>query len=582
MNKLVIIGIDSMSPEIFEKLSSKMPNFSKLHFAKLKTTIPPETPVAWSAACTGCNPGKYGIFDFISRNVQTYSPKLNLAEEKKSLINTEYQCSMKGTPFWRILSEKNIPVVVLRWPVTFPSEKINGRMLSGLGVVDLKGMLNSYSFYTNEDENNSEGKEKVIKVEIKNNFIETYISGPLVYKQGELTAVKIPMFLTIKDEELKININGEEYFLKTKSWSDFIRVKFKVSMFRTVYGIFNLYLESLRPFRMYMSSIQIDPENQVFPITYPENYGKILVENIGLFHTLGMPEDTKAVTEKKLETSVFLEQINQIETEREKMFWYEFENFKKGVFSFVFDAGDRLTHIFWNNEGVLTPEIEKYYLNKDKFLGKIIERLDDKTRLIVFSDHGFSNFTKQVSINKWLIEKGYMECDYSKNNSLLKFVNWKKTKAYALGFTSVYLNLIGREKEGCVSEEEKEDLLEELKKNLLKLKDGEVNVLTNVYKSTDVYKGEYLNLAPDLILGFAPGYRMSNKSVIGELDDEIIFNNTSEWKGDHLIDSTHVPGVLFTNFKINKENPEIIDIAPTILKMFGVSIPENIDGSSLV
>jgi predicted AlkP superfamily phosphohydrolase/phosphomutase len=584
--KVLVIGIDAMDPKIVEAIIEKLPNFKRLEYARLETTTPPETPVAWSAASTGSNPGRYGIFDFMRRDTESYLPKLNLAIEKPGVVKTEYQCAMMGTPFWRVLTKKGIPSTVIRWPVTFPPEPVKGRMLSGLGVVDLKSMLNSYSFYTDELLQDSEGKEKVIQVKVNDNVIETYISGLLIRKKKGVQDLRVPMRITLKEDGVVVNVNDTEYSLKPKQWSRMIRVKFKIYVSMEVYGICNLYLESIKPFRMYMSSVQIDPENQFLPITYPKEYGNELVNSIGLFYTLGMPEDTKVVTENKLNESVFLEQIGQIEKEREKMFWYEFERFKEGAYAFVFDAGDRLQHIFWKevkqgNKLDIPKEIEDYYIKKDRFIGEVMSRLDEDTKLIVLSDHGFSTFKRQVNINSWLVEEGYMRVT-KREGSLFKFVDWDNTKAYSLGFTSLYLNLKGREGKGIVEEKEKEGLIDEIITKLGKIKDGNKPVFTSVCKGLDIYHGEYTTLAPDIVLGFAPGYRMAWKSAIGQLDDEVIFDNQDKWRADHLIDRSHVPGVLFTNFKINKKNPSIIDIAPTVLKMFDVEIPEGVDGESLV
>jgi len=595
-NKVLIIGIDAMDPRIVNKLIDKLPNFKKLNFAKLQTTIPPETPVAWSAACTGCNPGKYGIFDFINRDLKTYKPRLNLATEKPGIIKSEYVCAMKGEPFWRVLSDNKIKTSVIRWPVTFPPEKITGRMLSGLGVVDIKGMLNSYSFYT-DDTNlmEGEGKEKVVSVEIKEGIIDTYLSGPLIRKGGEIKDARIDMKIEVDDEkkEILVKIGEDKHVVKEKNWSDIIRAKFKLYLFAEAYGVFDFYLDSIKPFRMYMSSVQIDPCNQITNITYPKEYGKELVDNIGLFYTLGMTEDTKAVTEGKISTQVLFEQIKKIEEQREKMFWYEFDK-ENDCFAFVFDAGDRLKHIFWkrqdlSGENIDVPkEIEEYYIEKDKFIGEVLEKIDENMKVIVMSDHGFGNFNKQVNINSWLVKEGYMksseELDLdSKENSLFNFVKWPETKAYSLGFTSVYLNLKSREGEGIVSDDEKDKLVDEIVMKLKELKDSDnkKNVFTNVYKGKEVYSGKHSSLSPDIVVGFNQGYRMSWKNAVGALDKEIISDNEEEWKGDHLIDRSHVPGVLFTNFKINKENPSIMDICPTVLGFFDLEGKE-IDGESLI
>ncbi|MBD3202772.1 hypothetical protein GF327_00625, partial [Candidatus Woesearchaeota archaeon] len=501
-------------------------------------------------------------------------PSLNLTNEKKGIIKTTYTTSNKGKPFWKTLSENNIPCTVVRWPVTFPAEKINGRMLSGLGVVDIKGMLNSYSFYTDE---NIEG-DNVVNVKKTGQKIITYISGPMIRKKGELKDIRVDMEIECFDDYAKIMFDGQEIKLKKGKWSEMLRIEFKIYIMK-IKGIFKLHLESFSPFKMYMTSIQIDPKDPVHQISYPKDYAKELADNISLYYTLGMPADTKAVKQGNLSKKVFLEQVKEIENEREKMFWFEFERFNKGVFAFVFDSGDRLKHIFWDNESEKIPdEIKEYYLDKDRFIGEIIKKIDDGTKLIILSDHGFSDFTKKVNINNWLIEKGYMKTN-QKQGSLLRFVDWEKTKAYSYGFTSIYLNLKTREKQGIV--ENKNKVADSIIKDLNELKDKDKKVLTDVYKGEEIYSGEFNDDAPDIVLGFNRGYRMSDKSAIGELDEKVITENTDEWSGDHLMDRSHVPGVLFTNFNIKKKNPELIDIAPTILKLSSISA-DNMDGEELL
>ncbi len=591
--KVILIGIDALDPRIMEKLmgEGKLPNFKRLaemgSYSRLETTIPPETPVAWSAAATGSNPGKYGIFDFIRRDPTTYFLHLSLTNERKTPFGTKYESAMKGLPFWRITSEHGIGTVVIRWPVTFPPEKIKGRMLSGLGVVDIRGFLNSYSFYTTKD---IEGGEvgRVVKVKEENGTIKTNLFGPMVRKGGEVVDSTSPMKIRLYEDHVLIEVSGSEYEVKVNEWSDWIRVKFRVDFLTEVYGIFKVYLLSLSPFEMYVTSIQIDPENPIVDITYPREYGKELVKEIGLFYTLGMPEDTKAVTEERLGRSTFFQQVKEIERERERMFWHEFERFKDGVFAFAFDSNDRLQHIFWE-EGEIPEEVEWYYRGKDALLGKVLDRIGNDTYLMIFSDHGFTSFERAVNINTWLVKNGYMsltknlsEITEDDPGSLFKYVDWERTKAYSLGFTSIYLNLKGREGKGIV--EEKERLVEEIMEKLKRLTDPKTGrrVIGNLYKGGEVYEGEYAKEAPDIIIGFNPGYRMSWQSAMGGVTPWIIKDNEEEWKGDHLIDRNHVPGVLFTNFKIRKQNPSIMDIAPTVLSLLGLEIPKSMDGESLV
>ncbi len=601
--KVVIIGIDAFDPKVMDKLmgEGRLPNFKRLgetgSYSRLETTMPPETPVAWSAAATGSNPGKYGLYDFISRNPETYTPQLNLAHEKQGPFGTQYESSLKGVPFWRITSDAGISTTVIRWPVTFPPEKVKGRMLSGLGVVDIKGFLNSYRFYTTESISpESEGSDKVVKVSKEGNMIRTKLSGPVVRKGSDLVDVEVPMDIEVNKDSATITIDNAKYPVKTKGWSGWIRVKFKAGFMRDVYGVFKVYLLSTEPdFNMYATSVQIDPENPVVDMSYPKDYAKELAGKIGLFYTLGMPEDTKAVTEGRIGKQVFLEQINQIEEEREKMFWHEFGRFNEGVLAFGFDSSDRLQHMFWTNKVLsnaspdfsVPQEIEDYYVKKDSFLGKVMDRVDNDTVLIIFSDHGFNSFERAVSINTWLVENGYMviaqEPDESHSGELFEYVDWSKTKAYSLGFTSLYINMRGREGEGIVGEKDKEALVSEIINKLENLTDKKTGkkAIAHAYAAKDIYKGEYMESSPDIVIGFEQGYRMSWQNAVGGLAPEVFMDNKEEWAGDHLIDRQYVPGILFTNFKVSKENPALADLAPTVLSFLGIKPPEAMDGENL-
>ena len=603
--KVLVIGIDAMDPRIVENLmvEGKLPNFEKLKkmgtYARLKTTIPPETPVAWSAAATGSNPGKYGIFDFLGRNKKTYEPKLNLAKRKEGLLGTSYQSAMKGKPFWRITSEQGIETTVIRWPLTFPPERVNGRMLSGLGVPDIRGFLNSYSFYTEGDEEEKPGDTgRVVKVKREGKKIETYLYGPFVRSGNEVREAKTPMRIMLFDDYITIETGEKKYEVREKGWSEWARMKFTVDFLREVYGIFKVYLFSMSPLRMYVTSVQIDPENPVVDITYPKDYGRELAKEIGLFYTLGIPEDTKAVTEGRMEKRIFLEQIGEIEKERERMFWHEFGRFKSGVYAFGFDSNDRLQHIFWGERALekegdeieIPKEVEDYYMGKDRFLGKLLEKMDNETHLIIFSDHGFTSFEKAVTINTWLVKNGYMVLTKNiseitnKSNGLFRYVDWNRTKAYSLGFASIYINLKGREGKGIVKGGEKGKLIDEIMGKLSGLSDPENGnkVIAKLYKGEEVYSGPYAEESPDIVVGFRPGYRMSWQNAVGGVTEWVVKANDNEWKGDHLVERDYVPGVLFTNFKIRKQNPDIMDIAPTVLSLIGLEVPREMDGESLV
>lgn len=153
-----------------------------------------------------------------------------------------------------------------------------------------------------------------------------------------------------------------------------------------------------------------------------------------------------------------------------------------------------------------------------------------------------------------------------------------------MGFAGIYINLKGREGKGIVEEAEKEEIVSYIIKKLEDFNDPKNNqkVITRAYKREEIYHGNYVKDAPDIVIGFEPGYRMSWQSAIGGLTSESVIDNLKRWNGDHMVDPSHVPGVLFTNFKINNENPSLLDIAPTVLDILKIEIPEETDGMSLL
>jgi predicted AlkP superfamily phosphohydrolase/phosphomutase len=161
-------------------------------------------------------------------------------------------------------------------------------------------------------------------------------------------------------------------------------------------------------------------------------------------------------------------------------------------------------------------------------------------------------------------------------------VDWSQTKAYAVGLGQIYFNLKGREAKGIVSAgEEYRKLQEEIRARLLPLADPETGerVFADVYRRDDIYKGEYLQMAPDLQVGFLDGYRVGWQDTTGGIRRAVIENNNKKWSGDHCATATEIShGVFFSNRKIATEGPHIMDIAPSVLKALEAPVPADYDG----
>ena len=174
-------------------------------------------------------------------------------------------------------------------------------------------------------------------------------------------------------------------------------------------------------------------------------------------------------------------------------------------------------------------------------------------RLIVLSDHGFNSFRCAVHLNRWLAEEGYLALKPGapSSQSLFTNVDWTKSKAFALGLNGIFLNLSGREALGIVGPDAADALKRELSEKLKRWRDphtGEPVVLTG-YDGDQVYQGGRTADAPDLVIGYARGYHASGQTALGGVPDLLVEDNTRKWSGDHCIEPSLVPGVLFTSFE---------------------------------
>jgi predicted AlkP superfamily phosphohydrolase/phosphomutase len=217
--------------------------------------------------------------------------------------------------------------------------------------------------------------------------------------------------------------------------------------------------------------------------------------------------------------------------------------------------------------------------------------------LMIVSDHGFHSWRKAVNLNTWLVENGYMVLmgqqpgakkldDLFGGGEFWENVDWTHTRAYAMGLGQIYFNLRGREGQGIVSTgQEYLQLADELSNRLMGSlvdPDTKKRIIRHVYKRDDVYSGDFLGNAPDLQLGFEDGYRVSWQTTLGGSPQGLMYANVDKWSGDHCgFDPEITSGVLLSSRPLSAASPRIIDIAPTVLKFFGVPIPKSIDGKPL-
>jgi len=619
VKKFVILGLDGMDYALTEKLlaEGKLPNLAKLRdqgcFKPLATTIPTISPVAWSTFQTGSNPGKHNIFDFLTRDKHSYLPRLSSVDirgPRRKITLGKYQFPLgkadirllrKGKPFWITLGEQGIFSSIIRVPITFPPEKFRGVQLSGMCVPDIRGTQGMFSFYSTEkngDREHTSGEN--FRVVRNGNRIKTELVGSTNPLRKDGSVLRCPFEVVIRDENsADIRIGGDSYRLKKGVYTEWIKVSFKAAPGIKVQGISKFLLQSTTPeFKLYVTPINIDPEKPAMPVSQPVIYSTYLARRQGPFATLGLAEDSWALNEKVLIDDNFLQQCIETDREREKMFFDALDKVRHGLCVCVFDGTDRIQHTFWRDIDEGHPAsrqrgqrpqrnvIEELYQRMDALVGETVAKCKGKdTILMIISDHGFNTFRYGVDLNRWLEENGYLKVkDGARGKKHLEGIDWSQTRAFAIGLAGIFLNLKGRESQGIVDAgAEAAQLRKEIAGKLVELNDAEhgQKAIKAVYNAMEVYRGPYKNEAPDLIVGYNRGYRASWETAIGQVTDKIFHNNTKAWSGDHCIDHSLVPGVLFCSRAISTERPSLMDIGPTVLDMFGVEIPKYMDGQPL-
>jgi len=615
--KVIVIGFDGMDPKILSRLmeEGKLPNFKKLaeegDFKELGTSMPPQSPVAWSDFITGMNPGGHGIFDFIHREPGTMFPYLSTSRAEPPektvtvgkwvipLSSGKVSLLRRGKAFWEYLTDEGIKSTVFRVPANFPTVEDGARQLSGMGTPDMQGTYGTYSYYTDEkiDRGIKLSGGKAFRAKVRANRVAASLPGPPNTFLNDAPQSKVDFVVYIDPENpvAKIDIQGKEIILKEGEWSDWVKIDYEmVPYLQSASGIVRFYLKEIRPgFKLYVTPVNIDPSAPALPISSPEDYSEDIAEEIGLYYTQGIPEDSKALSENILADGEFLQQTDIVFGEETDMLELELGRFHSGLLFFYIGRVDQLSHMFWRTMDPKHPAyepssemravIENAYVEMDAVLGRVLGVVDDNTTLIVLSDHGFAPFYRAFNLNSWLAREGYVTLTDDTESEFFQNVDWKGTKAYGVGFNGLYLNMKGREAGGIVTEEERDALLGEITEKLLDVKDPKngKQVITKIYRAEDIYSGPFLEDAPDLVIGYNSGYRASWETVLGSFPKEIMRDNKQKWSGDHLIEADLVPGILLSNKKIAAEHPTLRDLAPTILGEFGIGKQEGMTGSSV-
>ncbi len=683
-------------------------------FAPLRPTNPPQTPVSWSSFATGTHPGKTEIFDFLSRKPDSYLPDFAMMTESRRpfafgdrngavfgalfalggafagfaaallararwavragaallagaalgvpggvvaarFLPAEVPTAVnnrKGRTMWELASEGGHKVQVIRVPATFPAEPLaEGRMLSGLGVPDMRGRVGTPTLYTSDPlfrpgSGDNEFSLELMRLPARRGAIESRVVGPYnkpfydfvvaratrhiqdrrereeterrlrreLDDAGVARRIDLPLRLEVTDRECVVSVSGQTQRLAVGQWSDWFVLDFPVNwlvdLASPLRGIARFKLLALEPeLELYLSPVNFHPDCHPVDFSWPPDYAGTLRKRFGLFKTIGWPEDTWSLPSGVGDEALFLEDMDFTVRKDAEIMRGLLGDRTDDLYIQIYYFTDRIGHLFWRfldprhplydaaEAARYGPEVLKAYRLMDEIVGEARKLAGPQAVFIVCSDHGFSSFRRGVNYNTWLVRNGFMTLKGQAGTAtleklfdtrdLFQNVDWSRTRAYALGLGSIYINLMGREKHGIVLPgEEYESVRRQIKEGLESFVDertGERPV-TRVWTREELYgSGFDPELIPDLRAGSNLGYRVSWQTSLGGVPPDLVEDNRKAWSGDHCSnDPDLVPGIFVCNRRIERADPSMVDLMPTVLKLLGVPVPPEVDGKPLL
>jgi predicted AlkP superfamily phosphohydrolase/phosphomutase len=545
-----------------------------------------------------------------------------------------------GTSFWVTAGKAGVRSDMLTVPVTFPPEEVeNGELLSGLPLPDIRRTMGTFSYYATDlsryEEGNTEMGGILKRLVFEGDTASSELDGPpnpIVRQQiesirrkgptvndadktqlAELQAVQdVRIPFTVKwdraGRRAVIDIDGRQIALEQGKWTPWIDLTFKVNFLIRVHGMAQMLLENAgNELQLYVSPVNFKPEDPPVPMSYPASLSADLYKAVGNYRTLGWAEATWPLNEGRMDEKTFMDDLMVAFDDRARVILNRVDQKDWDLLVGVIESTDRVQHMMWRLIDPKHPlydarlaaqygdSIERVYRRADEFVGEVVKRVGPGVPVMIVSDHGFHSWRKAVNLDTWLVQNGYMVMkgqstdkklsDLFGGGTFWENVDWSRTKAYAMGIGQIYFNLRGRESQGIVSPgAEAKALADELAAKLLTMTDPEdgTHIIRAVYKRDDIYSGPFLGNAAELQVGMDEGYRVSWQTTLGGSPAGIVYKNDRKWSADHGgYDYLITSGVFVTNQKFGSKDPRIIDIAPTVLKFFGVSIPGDIDGKPL-
>jgi predicted AlkP superfamily phosphohydrolase/phosphomutase len=544
-----------------------------------------------------------------------------------------------GTSFWVTAGRAGVRSSELTVPVTYPPEDVpNGELLSGLPLPDIRGTMGTFYYFGTDLSRYEEGSTEfggiLKRLVFDGDVAQTELVGPpnpIVRQQlrelrgrsstGEADKMKIAELEAREDVRLPLTVHwnrpgrsatielgDSSIHLSEHEWSKWINLDFAINLLVRVHGMAQMYLISAGPeLQLYISPVNWRPDSPPAPMSSPASFAADLYERLGPYRTLGWAEATWPLNEDRIDEKTFMDDLDRAFDDRAQVILQRIDAHQWDLLVGVIESTDRVQHMMWRLIDPAHPmydkalaarfgdAIERVYRRCDDFVGQVMARVDPSTPIIIVSDHGFHSFRQSVNLNTWLVQEGFMAIqgqqpgekklqDLFGGGTFWENVDWSRTRAYAMGLGQIYINLKGREANGIVSPgAESKAVQDDIAARLLTMVDPDTGarMVDAVYRAEDIYSGAFMQNAAELQVGFADGYRVSWQSTLGGSPPGLLYPNKRKWSGDHgSFDYKSTAGILISS-RPAAQAARIIDIAPTVLKYFGVPIPDDIDGKPL-
>lgn len=546
-----------------------------------------------------------------------------------------------GTSFWVHAGQAGVRSSILTVPVTFPPEDVpHGELLAGLPLPDIRGTMGTFYYFGTDlsryEEGNTEFGGILKRLVFDGETARTELIGPpnpIVRQQlraarakpspadADRTAIaaleaqeEIRLPITIHwnkaGRSATIDIGDNSVHLQEGGWSKWVDLDFRVNFLISIHGMAQLYLiRAGDELQLYISPVNWKPDKPPAPMSSPPSLAADLFERLGYYRTLGWAEATWPLNEDRIDEKAFMDDLYRAFDDRAQVILQRIDTKNWDLLVGVIESTDRVQHMMWRLMDPTHPmydkalaakfgdAIERVYRKADDFVGEVQSRLQPGTPILIVSDHGFHSFRQSVNLNTWLVEQGFMTLEgqapgekklddlFGGSGTFWENVDWSRTKAYAMGLGQIYLNLKGREGKGIVSPGAEANAVQnDLAARLLTLVDPKTHepIVSAVYKASDIYSGPFVGNAAELQVGLADGYRVSWQTTLGGSPPGIVYPNMKKWSGDHGgYDYKTTEGTLISSRPLVSDLSRIIDIAPTVLRYFGVAIPADIDGQPL-